>query len=174
MGRIQVRRGRRGDLDRIVAIETAVFDADRLSRASLSRYLTAPSAALLVVVADGVVAGYGLIGLRRGGRRASLYSIAVDPAFGRRGLGRMLLQALERRARAAGREALTLEVRVDNAAAVALYERLGYRQFDVVVDYYEDGAAALRMIRDLQPARAMRNAHGGRRARPAPGGRVDG
>lgn len=169
MGRIQVRRGRRGDLDRIVAIESLAFDADRLSRASLSRYLTAPSAALLVVVADGVVAGYGLIGLRRGGRRASLYSIAVDPAFSRRGLGRALLQACERRARAAGREALTLEVRVDNAAAAALYEQLGYRKFDVVEDYYEDGAAALRMIREFGRERAMRHAHGGRRARPAPG-----
>lgn len=174
MGRIQVRLARKGDLERIAAIESAAFASDRLSRASLTRYLASASAVMLVVVADGVVAGYGLIGLRRGGRRASLYSLAIDPDFGRRGLGRMLLQACERRARAAGREALTLEVRVDNAAAAALYERLGYRQFDVVPDYYEDGAAAKRLIRDLKPARAMRGAHGGRRPRAAPASRGDG
>jgi hypothetical protein len=39
---------------------------------------------------------------------------------------------------------MRLEVRPDNAPAIALYESLGYRQFAVFGDYYEDHSDALR------------------------------
>lgn len=39
---------------------------------------------------------------------------------------------------------LRLEVRPDNVAAIALYERSGYRRFAQVDDYYQDHAPALR------------------------------
>jgi len=45
--------------------------------------------------------------------------------------------------------AFTLEVRADNARAIALYEERGYEKFGTVADYYEDGASALRYRKRL-------------------------
>lgn len=149
MGKISVRLARPSDLDAIEALENRAFRGDRLSRRSLRRYVGAPSVAMLSAFSDAAFAGYALIGLRRGSKVASLYSIAVDPAFTGRGLGKALMQAAEGVARGRERSALTLEVRSDNGAAIALYERLGYERFGVFEDYYEDGASALRMRKAL-------------------------
>jgi ribosomal protein S18 acetylase RimI-like enzyme len=144
-----VRQARFEDLADIETIENAVFESDRLSRRSLRYYLTAKTALLLVVRANDRVAGYSLVGFRKDSPRARLYSIALDPAAHRRGLGRLLLGASERAAKARGASAMRLEVRIDNARAIELYEKNGYRNFAVVTDYYEDGATALRFEKRL-------------------------
>lgn len=149
MSKVVVRPAVPDDLDALEALENRVFSGDRLSRRSLRRYIGAPSALMLCALADGVFAGYALIGLRKGGKSASVYSIAVDPGMGGRGLGKALMLAVERAAAARGRETLTLEVRADNAGAAALYEKLGYERFGVIPDYYEDGQTALRLRKPI-------------------------
>ena len=93
-----------------------------------------------------------------------VYSIAVDARFARRGVGRALLQACERYASRHGRAALSLEVRYDNAPAIALYESLGFRLFGEHVRYYADGATALRyqksLIANLGPETPKRKTSG--------------
>ena len=150
---VAIRPGGFEDLDAILAIETAVFPGDRLSRRSLRAFLRAPNRPLIVAAVGHELAGYALLSLRRDGRVARLYSIAVDPRFSRRGVARALLQACEARAYAHGREALTLEVRYDNARAIALYEGLGYRSFGEYPGYYEDGGAAIRYRKALDRQR---------------------
>ena len=54
-------------------------------------------------------------------------SLAVDPACRGRGVGTALLQKAEERARSMGRRTMSLGVIGDNAGAIRLYERLGYR-----------------------------------------------
>lgn len=80
---------------------------------------------------------------------ARLYSIAVADAARGRGLGEALVHAVERAARARGCQRLRLEVRQDNAGAIRLYERLGYRRFGAHAGFYEDGADAWRYEKDL-------------------------
>ena len=65
-------------------------------------------------------------------------SIAVDPAHQRSGIGSLLLAALCREAVARGLAAMTLEVRVDNEAAIALYRRFGFAPAGVRPGYYAD------------------------------------
>ena len=142
------------DLDTIEALELAAFPGDRLSRRSLRGFIRAAHRPLIVAKFGDRLAGYALIALRKGGKSARLYSLAVDPAQGRRGVGRALLQACERYARAHGCDALRLEVRYDNASAIALYEKMGYRQFAQYEGYYDDGAAALRFEKRLDAAPA--------------------
>ncbi|MGB7565885.1 MAG: GNAT family N-acetyltransferase [Prochlorococcaceae cyanobacterium] len=77
--------------------------------------------------------------------------VAVDPAYRRRGLGRLVLEALLGRAEALGAERATLEVAADNAAAVGLYRALGFETAGRRCRYYRDGRDALIQWRQLRP-----------------------
>ncbi|WHU83748.1 ribosomal protein S18-alanine N-acetyltransferase [Pantoea agglomerans pv. betae] len=67
---------------------------------------------------------------------ASLFNIAVDPAFQRRGLGRQLLQHLIDELIKRDVLTLWLEVRASNLPAIALYELLGFNQVSRRHNYY--------------------------------------
>lgn len=67
---------------------------------------------------------------------ATLFNIAVDPAYQRRGLGRMLLEHLIRELEKRDVLTLWLEVRASNAAAIALYESLGFNEATIRRNYY--------------------------------------
>ncbi len=67
-------------------------------------------------------------------RAAALGNIAVHPMHRGQGLGRAITRALCARLRAQGLRHIGLNVRADNAAAVAMYRGLG---FELVTDYLE-------------------------------------
>jgi ribosomal protein S18 acetylase RimI-like enzyme len=60
---------------------------------------------------------------------AAVTSLAVLASAARRGIGRALTVFAEEEARARGVHVLTLNTRPTNAAAIALYEGLGYRRW---------------------------------------------
>ncbi|MGC1539837.1 MAG: GNAT family N-acetyltransferase, partial [Xanthobacteraceae bacterium] len=91
----KLRRGRMSDLDALLAIEEAVFATDVLSRRSLRRFLATTGATLIVAEAAGKLAGYALVLYPPRSMFARLYSIAVAPHIGRRGVGPLLLAAAE-------------------------------------------------------------------------------
>jgi ribosomal-protein-alanine N-acetyltransferase len=75
-----------------------------------------------------------------------IMNIAVDPGVRRRGLATALLEELF--ARAGHDRGYTLEVRTSNSAAIALYERFGFRPAGLRKRYYQDtGEDALIMWR---------------------------
>lgn len=94
------------------------------------------------------VAGFGIMWY--GLDEAHLNLFAVDRHHQRQGLGRRLLEWLERPARVAGLARIVLEVRADNIDARAFYERLGYRTLRRLSGYYQSQEAALRMGRRLR------------------------
>ena len=63
---------------------------------------------------------------------SSLWTLAVDPAAGLPGVGAALTRALAEHFRSAGRAYMDLSVAHDNAAAIALYEKLGFRRVPVL------------------------------------------
>jgi ribosomal-protein-alanine N-acetyltransferase len=65
-------------------------------------------------------------------------NIAVDPEHQRRGIATMLLEELFELTAGDRRRGYTLEVRVSNKGAIALYERLGFRGRGVRRGYYTD------------------------------------
>ncbi|NLL47048.1 MAG: ribosomal protein S18-alanine N-acetyltransferase [Firmicutes bacterium] len=77
-------------------------------------------------------------------------NIAVDPAFQRQGIGEGLLNVLTQAAVARGVIAMTLEVRVSNTGAQALYSKLGFVPNGIRKQYYQDDKEdALIMWREL-------------------------
>ena len=150
-----IRRARAGDLDALVALE-ATFPGDRLSRRQLRTHAAGHSHSIfLVAVRGGVLVGDALVFLRRGSRRARLYSIVVAPSARGFGLGAALLDAAERAACGAGAGTLALEVRTGNRAALALYARRGYHRIGRIARYYEDGADAWRYAKPLAAPRRI-------------------
>ncbi len=147
------------DLDAIVTLENDSFPEDRVSRRSFAYHLRAPERPVIAATVDGALAGYVLIALRKRGRSLRICTLAVDPRFGRRGIGAALLAAAETFARRHNRQAVTLEVRYDNRPAIALYEKCGYRLFGEHEDYYADGATALRYrkVLDRRPSGGPRS-----------------
>lgn len=89
---------------------------------------------------------------------AHVTTVAVDPAWQRRGIGARLVLDLLLAARARGLVGVTLEVRAGNAAAQALYRRFGFEAEGRRRGYYpEDGEDAVIMwLRDLQAEGAGR------------------
>ena len=76
-------------------------------------------------------------------------NIAVAPGHRRRGIAARLLNELFERTRSDDRRGYTLEVRVSNQEAIALYEKLGFRSHGVRRGYYTDNREdALIMWRD--------------------------
>ncbi|WP_426447364.1 ribosomal protein S18-alanine N-acetyltransferase [Siccibacter colletis] len=67
---------------------------------------------------------------------ATLFNIAVDPAYQRRGLGRELLEHLIQTLEQRDVFTLWLEVRASNAPAIALYESLGFNEATIRRNYY--------------------------------------
>ena len=67
---------------------------------------------------------------------ASLFNIAVDPTYQRRGLGRQLLQHLIDQLIERDVMTLWLEVRASNLPAIALYEQLEFNQVSRRPNYY--------------------------------------
>ena len=126
------------DLDALVALEQRCFTSDRLSRRSFRRWLEGDQRVLLVARDGDRLAGYILVLFHRGTRLARMYSLAVDPDYRGQGLARRLIGAGEDGARDSGRFYMRLEVSSKNTSAIALYETLGYKQFGLYQDYYED------------------------------------
>lgn len=164
-GKLDVREAIASDLDALVQLEASAFRFDRLSRRSLRHMLQSPTARLLVACGRERIVGYALVTLRQGSRSARLYSLAVHPGDAGQGIGSTLLRAAEQAVVAAGGAHLRLEVRTDNEAAIRLYSRRGYQPSGRIENYYADGAAALRLARNLLDL-------ADRKARPAALGRA--
>ncbi|MDR3387426.1 MAG: GNAT family N-acetyltransferase [Rudaea sp.] len=146
-----IRRATIADLDALVALELHAFTTDHLSRRQYRHHLLSPTAAVLAAVDGSGLLGKAVVFFRAHSDIARLYSIAVGHRARGRGLGEALLAAAERMARDCGCSRMRLEVRQDNAGAIRLYERQGYRRFGARTGYYEDGGDAWRYEKELGP-----------------------
>ena len=140
------------DLPQVIAIERRSFPTP-WSLAMFVLELSKPSGVCVAAVEAGPAQGrrdkvLGYLICSRYDQVWHLMNVAVDPDARRHGLGTMLLE--EMLARAGRDQAYTLEVRTSNAAAIALYERFGFRPAGTRRRYYSDtGEDALIMWRTV-------------------------
>lgn len=95
----------------------------------------------------GQVCGYCCLGVLF--EDAEVLNIAVDTPHRGKGIGQALLTAMHEKAKTLGALQCFLEVRVSNAAAIALYEKNGYERYGVRAHYYPDGENAMLMKKTL-------------------------
>jgi [ribosomal protein S18]-alanine N-acetyltransferase len=134
------------DLSAIEEIERASYPTP-WSRSMFAGELAKPSSISL-----GAFEGERLVGFLIVSRYVDAWhvmNVAVAPDYRRRGVASDLLGALFDRTSEDSRRGYTLEVRVSNAGAIALYERLGFERRGVRRGYYTDNREdALIMWRD--------------------------
>jgi [ribosomal protein S18]-alanine N-acetyltransferase len=139
-----VRRLAYSDLPAVISIERRSFPAP-WSLAMFVLELSKPSGICLAATAGGDLHGY--LVCARYDRVWHLMNVAVDPQRRRRGVASRLISQLI--AEAGGGLPFTLEVRVSNRDAIAMYEKLGFRSAGVRPRYYQDnGEDALIMWLD--------------------------
>jgi ribosomal-protein-alanine acetyltransferase len=140
----EIRRVRRGDLDRIVELERASFGGEAYDRNLFADFYER-GALFLAAVRRGRVEGYLVAGFR--GERGELISVAVDPAARGKGAASLLMVSLLRRLRRRNVSRLVLMVKERNATARAFYAKYAFRKIRRVRAYYEDGSDGLLMER---------------------------
>jgi [ribosomal protein S18]-alanine N-acetyltransferase len=145
---MDIRRAHAEDLPSIVRIENSSFDHDAWDRGLFLDYLARPDRSVFLVAAiDHRVVGYALAFDSR--TRAEVHSIAVAPAARGRGVAVALLRRIIGLLRRRGFATVSLNVRLDNKAAIGLYRKLGFERVRRVNGYYEDGGPAWRMKRSI-------------------------
>lgn len=137
------RRARPADLDGVLAIEGAWPTTPHWTRRQFEAEVYGPGSLFLVAEDAEGLAGYAVVW--KVPPEAQLLDIAVAPARARRGVARELLQAVSIMARGLGCVVMTLEVSERNAAARALYEKVGFRVVGRRPKFYNDGSDAVLM-----------------------------
>lgn len=118
----------------LAAIEKACF-CTPWSEAALAEELDNPLAVFLVAE-DGGGTAIGYAGMQVVGDEGFFANVATSPDHRRQGVADALIKALAAYGKAHALYRLTLEVRVSNAAAIALYEKHGFQKDGIRPGFY--------------------------------------
>jgi [ribosomal protein S18]-alanine N-acetyltransferase len=141
---VRVAPMRRRHLRGVLRIEQQVYPRPWTYGLFLGEISQRASRVYLVARVGSEVVGYA--GLFRAVDDGHITTVAVDPAWQRHGIATRMLLALARAAVDRGCRNLTLEVRMSNSGAQALYQRFGFVPAGVRKGYYpETGEDALVM-----------------------------
>jgi ribosomal-protein-alanine N-acetyltransferase len=132
----RVRPAELSDIAQIAALEAEAFTRPWSAESLRADITQNKLARYFCLEAAGRVSGYISLWLILD--EAHITNFAVRPDCRRRGWGETLFRAAAAELAAAGIRRLTLEVRRSNAAALALYRKLGFRAEGVRPRYYED------------------------------------
>jgi ribosomal-protein-alanine acetyltransferase len=146
-GRIEIRRFRLADMDRVLRIERSSFGEDAYDRNLFAEFYHTCGGLFLVAVRRSDVCGYMVTCTR--GERGEVVSIAVDPASRGRGAASALMNSTLRRLRRRRVQRLALMVKTSNEPARAFYEKCHFKKLRLARGYYEDGTDGVLMALKL-------------------------
>ncbi|MFQ5927183.1 MAG: GNAT family N-acetyltransferase [Terriglobia bacterium] len=147
---MQIRRYRESDFNALHQLDQACYPPGiAYSRYALRAFLAEPGAQAFVAEQEAGVIGFVLVA-REGRVRGHIITLDVATGHRRRGVGRALLERAEQWLAAQGIAQVWLETAVDNEAAVAFWQKSGYRQCRVLPRYYLDRIDAYQMEKNLE------------------------
>ena len=122
-------------VSQIAELEKLCF-SDPWSEKSIATELTSKLSCWLVAMEGNCVVGY--VGSQSVLGESDMMNIAVHPDHRRKGVAEALVMSLIEELTRRGNHCLMLEVRPSNAPAIALYEKLGFRQVGRRPNYYRN------------------------------------
>jgi ribosomal protein S18 acetylase RimI-like enzyme len=107
----------------------------------------------LLTRVNGDASGSIIALLETEGKHTLGHVVTIDVAvkYRRKGLGSFLLRKMEDLLSERGVDGVCLEVRVDNRAALRLYQKQGYVEVQLLERYYSLSTHGLRLAKRLQP-----------------------
>jgi [ribosomal protein S18]-alanine N-acetyltransferase len=139
------------DVDAIARLERQNLGNDAWSRGLVKEGVTGalPTVRYLVAEDGNDVVGHAVVSVVA--EISELQRIAVDLAHRRTGLATSLLEEVAGLVLKEGADRLLLEVREDNAGAIAFYAARGFVEIDRRPRYFRDGGTAVVMRRGIGP-----------------------
>ena len=132
---MEIRHLKEADIPQLVDLEKQCF-SDPWSESAFRYELTNPLSVWLVAAENGIIAGYA--GTQTVLDESDMMNVAVNPAFRRQGIAKKLIESMVKILKDRDSKCLTLEVRVSNAEAISLYEKLGFIQVGLRRGYYRN------------------------------------
>ncbi|SHG02861.1 [SSU ribosomal protein S18P]-alanine acetyltransferase [Jatrophihabitans endophyticus] len=142
----------RAHIDLLLPHEREMFGTEAWSASSYRAELADTRLRHYVAAEDATGALLGWGGVMVVAESAEILTVGTVPAARRRGVGRLLLTALLAEAVRRGATEVFLEVRVDNDAALALYDGEGFARLGVRRGYYDAGRVDAVTMRKELPA----------------------
>jgi ribosomal-protein-alanine N-acetyltransferase len=142
---------RPADAARIAAMSRDLVEAGlewRWRNVRVLKQILHPEVNVLAARGNGSLIGFAIMHYHS--ETAHLLLLAVNPAYRRRGIGRRMVEWLEKAARVAGIAQVQLEVRARNQVSRQFYQVLGYQETQIMPHYYYGREAAVRLQHDLR------------------------
>lgn len=121
------------DIPAVARLEQECF-AEPWSENALAESLADVNYVFFVATLDETVVGY--VGAYLAADELSITNVAVTASYRRCGAADCLMKALDAFAKEKNLYGITLEVRVSNSAAIALYEKNGYEKSGIRKGFY--------------------------------------
>lgn len=122
------------DLSQVSEIESQIFSlpwSEKAFEESLKNSNT------LYIVAKEKEEVLGYIGMYISFQEGNITNVAVNPNYRRKKIGQNLIREILERAKQIGVTDVILEVRETNAAAICLYEKMGFEEAGIRKNFYE-------------------------------------
>lgn len=137
------------DLPVFVSLDKELFPYSPWSTSQYKEEFSSPTRHFVVAVdAEQNIVGYAGV-FAPGGAEADVLTVGVIPSQRGKGVAKALMALITDWAKEQGSIAMMLEVKVDNAEAIGLYQSLGYSQLNIRKDYFGAGLDALVMRLEL-------------------------
>lgn len=137
------------DVNQLVILEQSLFLTDHCSRKNLRYLIQRGTVIVAKTIKTEEIAGFAILLSRNNSRKGRIYALGVTTASRKTGIGSQLVAILEEISEKANCTRLTLEVSDRNKAAIALYNKCGFKQYGFRYGYYKDGGHALLMSKNL-------------------------
>ncbi len=123
------------------------------SRRELRAFLGDPGADCVIAEVENKIAGFIIAEAEgRPGRAVTGHIVTIDvlDPYRRSGIGSLLISAAEEHLAARGAKQIELETARDNDAAIAFWQKHGYRTRGIYEHYYPGGMDAFSMVKSLR------------------------
>ena len=137
------------DLPVFVSLDKELFPYSPWSASQYKEEFSTPTRYFVVAIDEQQsIVGYAGV-FAPGEAEADILTVGVVPEQRGKGIGKALMGLITDWAKVQGSTAMMLEVKVDNAEAIGLYESLGYSKLNIRKDYFGPGLDAQVMRLEL-------------------------
>jgi len=125
-------------LDKLCEIEKQCFKQEAFTKQQIACLITDHNTMGLTAMVNSEIAGFVIarVNIIRNVTFGHILTIDVAPAYRHKGVAQKLLHEIEAIFREKGIKECRLEVRENNAAALNLYQKLGYTKIGKLEKYY--------------------------------------